>query len=86
MQSARLCAFLVLTQMSGLVSMEPVYQRGIGLAAIAFGMKAGAGIILPLPLMVMMTRSGAGGVGSEANDEDVGAGGLTTIADSAIWA
>ena len=76
--------------MPGLVSIELVYLRGIDLVAIAagiaFGIKAGAGIILPFLLMIMMTRRGAGSAGSEANDEAVGVGGSITIADSAIWA
>ena len=55
-------------------------------AGIAFRMKAGAGMILPFPLIVVTTRRGAGGAGSGADDEAMGAGGLTTIADSAIWA
>jgi len=77
MQSARLRAFSALIQTPGLVSIEPVYLQGIGLAAIAagnvFGIKVGAGIILPLPLMVMMTGRGV-------------RAGSTAIASSAIWA
>jgi len=90
MRSARLRAFSALTQTLGLVSVELVYQWGIGLAAIAAGsafrMKAGAGIILLLPVIVMMTRRKAGGAGIGADDEAIGVGGSTTIADSAIWA
>jgi len=78
MQSARSRAFSALTYMPGLVSIEPVYLLGIGLAAIAagspFGTKAGAGIILPLPLMVVMTGRGLG-AGGRADDEAIGAGG-----------
>ena len=55
-------------------------------ARIAFGMKVEAGIILPLLLMVVTTGRGAGGAESKANDEAVGVGESTTIADSAIWA
>jgi len=74
--------------MPGLVSVEPVYLLGIGLAAIAagshFGTKAGAGIILLLLLMVIMTGRGVR-AGSGAFREAIGAGGLTVIAISAIW-
>ena len=62
----------------------------MGLAAIAagsaFGMKAGAVMILPLPLIVVMTGKGVGmGIHARrANVEATGAGGLTTMAFSAI--
>jgi len=88
MQLARSRAFLALTHMPGLVSVEPVYLRGIGLAAIAagipFGTKVGAGIILPLPLMVVTTGRGVG-AGSGAFGEAIGAGRSTAIAISAMW-
>jgi len=90
MQSARLHAFSAFTHTLGLVSVEPVYRLGIGFAAIAagspFGTKAGAGMILPLPLIVVTIGRGGGGAGSGADDEAMGVGGSTTIADSAIWA
>ena len=90
MRSARSRAFSAFTHMPGLVSVELVYRLDIGFAAIAarspFGTKAGAGMILPLPLIIMMIGRGAGGAGSGADDEAMGAGGSTTITDSAIWA
>jgi len=74
--------------MLGLVSVEPVYLLGIGLAAIAagspFGTKAGAGIILPFPLMVMMTGRGVE-AGGRADVKALEAGGSTAITISAMW-
>jgi len=50
LRSARSRVFSAFIQTPGLVSVKPVYQRGIDLAAIAarspFGTKAGVGIIL----------------------------------------